>query len=92
MADIRTHCKHCGKELVKVMLPDESDWDVEFVLACMDDDCPYYVRGWEHMNENYKVKHSYHFFINPESGYEGPLPVSRPTDYKDRIVQKFVEE
>jgi len=91
MSEIRKNCKHCGKELVKVMLPQDSDWDVEFVMACMDDNCPYYARGWDHMQKNYQVKHSYRFFVNPQTGYEGPLPVTKPSDYKDLIVQKFVD-
>lgn len=92
MAENKLVCKHCGKELSKVMMPDESKWEVDYLRVCMDDECPYYLRGWDHMKVNYEVKHSYRYFVNPYTGEDGPLPVSRPDDYKNLIVTKFVEK
>ena len=92
MEDIRKTCKYCGKELKKVILPDDSNWDVDYFLVCMDDDCSYYIKGWEHMKKNYEVRHSYRYYVDPYTGNDGPLPVARPDDYKDLIVHKFEEK
>jgi hypothetical protein len=52
-------CKYCGGELEKVLMPVESDWGVEYFLVCMNDECSYFVRGWDWMKEKYKVHASY---------------------------------
>jgi hypothetical protein len=80
------NCKYCESKLVKVEIPPDSDWGVDFLMVCMNDDCGYYQRGWEWMWKNYEVKSSYRYHFNPSSGYEGPLHVTKPDDYKNFII------
>jgi len=42
-------CPHCGESLQRFSLPDNTGWEGDFQLACFNDDCPYYERGWRHM-------------------------------------------
>lgn len=85
-------CKYCGKDLSKVLIPPESDWGVEFFYICMSDECPYYVKGWQWMKEQYKVNHSYRYKYDPTYGMHGPIPVSSPDDMKDWVVHEFRDE
>lgn len=82
-------CKYCGEELKKVLMPEESKWGVEYFLVCMNDECSYFVRGWNWMKEQYKVSCSYRYKVNPENGQDGPIPVKTINDMKDWVVQKF---
>lgn len=87
MEDKKLICKHCGQELKKVLMPPDSDWGVAFQYICMNDDCSYYVRGWDWMQKQYAVKASYRFRHNPFSGDEGPMPVMTPTDLKHYVAE-----
>jgi hypothetical protein len=83
-------CPHCNQPLSAFELPDNTGWQGEFQLACFNDDCPYYVRGWDHMQDNYAVRASYRYRIDPNTGASSPLPVWSPTALKDRIIEAEV--
>lgn len=82
-------CKYCGKELERVLFPPDSDWGVEYLLVCLNDECPYYIRGWDWMQTNYQVQRSYRYFYNPFYKNEGPLSVTSKDEYKDKVVKKI---
>ncbi|MFP4368790.1 MAG: hypothetical protein ACLFR2_04350 [Candidatus Kapaibacterium sp.] len=86
MADNIT-CKHCGSELKKVSLPVDSDFGVEYLMVCFNDECEYYKRGWNWMGENYNVRASYRYKYNTFTGEDGPLPVFSPHTFKTAIVE-----
>ena len=73
-------------------LPDSGGWDSQFQLACFNDDCPYYVRGWEHMMKNYAVKASYRFRFDPFTGEKSPIAVWSTSALKDRIIEAAIGE
>jgi hypothetical protein len=79
-------CPHCGEKLQAFELPDNTGWEGDFQLACFNDECPYYVGGWEHMQANYAVRASYRYRVDPPSGKASPLAVWSPTALKDRII------
>jgi hypothetical protein len=81
-----SRCPHCGEILQAFELPPNSDWQTDFQLACFNDECPYYVRGWEWMESQYAVKASYRFRLDPGTGHASPLAVWSPTAVKDRII------
>lgn len=85
-------CRHCGEPLQAFELPDNTGWSSGFQLACFNDDCPYYTRGWKHMEENYAVKASYRFRVDPSTGETSPIAVWSPTALKDRIIEAEVDE
>ncbi|MCP4898239.1 MAG: hypothetical protein GY906_14800 [bacterium] len=79
-------CKHCGEKLLPFELPEAAGFETAFQLACFNDECPYYQRGWEHMQENYAVRCSYRYRIDPANGSASPLAVWSADAIKDRIM------
>ena len=75
MAEIPTKCPHCNAQLKKWRVPPGATWDDEYFLACFDNDCSYYKRGWDWMMEQYSQKASYRYAVNPTTGASLPLPV-----------------
>ncbi len=83
-------CPHCNQALSAFELPDNTGWDGEFQLACFNDDCPYFVRGWTHMQDNYAVRASYRYRVDPTNGASSPLAVWSKDALKDRIIEAEV--
>ena len=80
-------CPHCGSAMKKWTCPPDSTFGTEYLWVCFNDDCEYYVRGWNWMMEKYQHRSSYRHSLNPESGKEGPLPVWSATALKNKIIE-----
>ncbi len=81
-------CPHCGELLQRFELPDNTGWPSEFQLACFNDDCPYFTRGWERMRDEYAVGASYRYRLDPTTGEVSPLAVWSSDALKDRILDQ----
>jgi hypothetical protein len=79
-------CPHCGKPLKKWVPANESSWGSHYQLVCFNDECPYYVRGWSWMKDQFQQKASYRYRYNPQNQEEGPLPVWSPDALKSGII------
>jgi hypothetical protein len=79
-------CPHCQSKLAPWRSPDLTSWGGKIQLICINDDCPYYVRGWDWMKKKYNVVASYRHRLDPETGESGPLPVWSPTALKNQLV------
>lgn len=91
MSDVaKLTCPHCKGPLARFALP-EAGFDHEYDYACFNDDCPYYVRGWEWMFEQFGVKTSYRYRVDSQSGLASPIPVWSPTALRCRILQRSDE-
>lgn len=86
MSDKEYSCPHCGKKMNKWRSPDESNWGGGLKYVCFFDECPYYVRGWAWMEEKYGTNASYRHSIDPDTDFEGPLPVASADHLKPGIV------
>ncbi len=75
MSDEQSACPHCGDELNRWAVPEGASWNDEFFLVCFNNDCPYYVRGWKWMKEQYNQKGSYRYALNPNTGGSLMIPV-----------------
>ena len=75
MSDVRrTTCPHCEATLTPLGIP-EALFAYAHDLACFNDECPYYVRGWAWMERQYGVKASYRYRVDGESGQPSPMAV-----------------
>ena len=84
----KTHalCAHCGTQLSKWRVPEDTNWSEEFFLVCFNDNCPYYREGWEWMKEQFNQNVSYRYAMNPETGGELAIPVWSDSATRERIV------
>jgi hypothetical protein len=80
-------CPHCHAPLVRWANPSLTNWSGEFQLVCFDDACPYYVRGWAWMLQQFNVKASYRHRLDPTNGETGPLPVWSPDALRSNILE-----
>jgi len=85
-------CPHCEQALQAFELPDNTGWETSFHLACFNDECSYFVRGWDHMESNFAVKASYRYRVDPAIGKPSPLPVWSSDALKDRIIEAAIGE
>ena len=79
-------CPHCGSKLLRWQTPIDSTWGGAIRLVCFNDECSYYVRGWEVMMEQQHVSCSYRYLLDPETGYSGPVPVWSRDALRDGIL------
>jgi len=80
------NCPHCGSLLKNWTTPAESSWGEGVQCVCFNDECSYYVRGWEWMKEKYNVNVSYRYRCDPKTGETGPLPVWSEDALKAQVV------
>ena len=55
--------------------PQITSWNGAYQWVCFNDDCPYFLRGWEWMKSRFNVTASYRHRLEPNTGETGPLPV-----------------
>lgn len=88
MQEDKTICPHCGEKMKKWRTPDYGTWSAEFFYICFNDDCSYYVKGWEHMEKTLQRSCSYRHRYDPDTGHCGPLPVWSEDACKSGIIQE----
>ena len=81
-------CPHCGAVMKKWRTPLNSTWGTAFQWVCFNDECSYFVRGWDFMWKEQGVKASYRHRMNPETGSSGPLPAWSKDAHKDQIIEE----
>lgn len=82
-----TICPHCKEKMKNWQTSELTTWGGEEMLVCFNDECTYYVRGWDHMFKTRAAKCSYRHQVNPRTGASSPLPVNTPNAGKDYIIE-----
>ena len=85
-------CPHCDIPMVRWSNPQQSTWSGECQFVCFNDGCPYFIRGWEWMKNQYNVKASYRCRIDPNTGASGPLPVWSKNAMRGSILQELEDD
>ena len=79
-------CPHCDGEMNKWRVPENSTWGVPFLYVCFNDECSYFIKGWDWIREKYKANASYRYCVDPVSGNSRPLPVWSAEAMRDGII------
>lgn len=82
-------CPHCDEKMKKWAVPEnpfEATWANEFLYICFNDNCPYYVRGWDHIFKSTSRIASYRFMYNQEKDTCAPIPVPSPKALRESII------
>ena len=83
-------CPYCGTRMKKWAVPDNpfgQTWAEDHMYICFNDDCPYYVRGWNVSAQSYRSG-SYRLMYNPRRGSCQPVPVPTPLALRESIVEE----
>lgn len=83
----KRNCPHCGQPMQKWVPADISSWGYGHHFVCFNDDCPYYIKGWDWMRSQYNQNISYRYRFNPSNGECGPLPVFSPNALRSGIIE-----
>ena len=68
-----TRCPYCQQPMVRWTNPQLACWSGEYQYVCFNDDCAYFVAGWEWMRSHYHVNVSYRHRFDPETGTAVPF-------------------
>lgn len=83
-------CPHCNKQtdqydVSNMQCGDGFGWGTPFLYVCLNDDCPLYVKGQQHIKEKYGQSASYRYMIHPETGVEEVLAAVNPKLMEKRL-------
>lgn len=88
MTDTAPSCPHCGVALAKWTIPPNLPFDEPWHWVCFNDECPYYVKGWQWMAERFGRSCSYRYRQNPVTGESGPLATWSREALKDGVIEE----
>ena len=84
-------CPHCGVSFKKWQVPYNPfcyTWDSEYMYVCFNDECPYFVRGWDFMASQGNTGTSYRLMYNPDTDRCMPVPVPSSKALRDGIIEE----
>ncbi|MBN2242614.1 MAG: methyltransferase domain-containing protein [Acidobacteria bacterium] len=82
-------CPYCDEKMLKWAVPEnpfEATWENEYLYICFNDNCPYYVRGWDHVYRTTSRIASYRFMYNQEKDICSPIPVPSAKALRESII------
>ena len=80
-------CPHCGEKLRKWAVPQNAftEWPNDFFYVCMNDECPYFLRGWDAMAVQGN-RCSYRLCYDPLADCCQPIPVLSKKTLRDGLI------
>ena len=82
-------CPYCDEKMKKWAVPEnpfEATWPNEFLYICFNDNCPYYVRGWDHIYKTTARIASYRFMYNADKNICSMMPVPSAKALRESII------
>jgi SAM-dependent methyltransferase len=82
-------CPYCNEKMKKWAVPEnpfEATWANDFLYICFNDNCPYYVRGWDHIYKTTARIASYRFMYNPDKNICSLIPVPSAKALRESII------
>lgn len=81
-------CPHCGDKMRKWAVPENpfaATWDNDYLYVCFNDECPYYMNGWDFMIKEGNSG-SFRLMYDPKRDTFCPIPVQMPGSLRESIV------
>jgi len=83
----KTVCPYCNQEMKKWKIPQTTTWNDTFFYVCFNDNCPYFMEGWDYMWETQKARASYRCRLDSDSDKYAPLPVWSREALRNNIME-----
>ena len=83
-------CPYCDERLKKWKVPYNpfcNTWECDHMYICFNDECPYFVRGWDYMASQGNRGTSYRLMYNQEKDLCKPVPVPSSRALREGIVE-----
>ena len=85
--DEKYYCPHCEQKLTCCNAPpfhvgDGLGWGSEVIFICLNDECPLYVKGWQHIEEQFAHSSSYRYMLVPGEKTGTPMMVGSKDAFK----------
>jgi SAM-dependent methyltransferase len=81
-----TVCPHCGAEMDPIETPLDSSWGGETHYVCFNDECTYFVKSWQAMENQGIEGAGYRCRLDPR-GMCGPIAVMSRDDLRMCIIR-----
>jgi hypothetical protein len=86
-------CPNCGQKMSCCQAPpihvgDGLGWGSEYLFICLNDDCPLFVSGWQHCENDYGHCASYRYMELPGSKESNVMMVGGKDAYKGSVIDK----
>lgn len=93
----KPRCPHCGQEMSTLRVPpynfsDGLGWGTDFLYVCFNDECSFFVDGWDRMMDFYGQKASYRCMCYPETLETGAIPVYSNDALKGTVFDEEEEK
>jgi hypothetical protein len=99
-------CPHCQQELTCCDAPpfhvgDGLGWGSEVLFICLNDECPLFVNGWKHIEEQFGHVSSYRYMVIPGEKHGTAMMVASKNAFKGCVAdvesikmqnQRYAEE
>ena len=84
-------CPHCNQRLSCCQAPpfhvgDGLGWGSEVMFLCLNDLCPLYVNGWQHIEQQYAHTGSYRYMLLPGAAKGEAIMVGSKDAYTGNII------
>ena len=87
------YCPHCKQKLDCCSTPpihvgDGLGWGTEAYFICLNDECPLFKGGWEHIENQFGHRASYRYMLLPGNTEGTPMMVGSTEAFKGCIIDR----